>query len=763
MTPKRSQIKVLHLIGQGEWGGGERFVLELARRLDRTLFELEVACPGGGVLQARLEKVGVLVHPFEVPHLISPSGLWRLARLFADRQPLIVQSHGARMNVYTRLAARLAGVPVSISTIHYSLLSYPVTQWRKRLYLLADRWTAGLADRIVCVAEGLAKDLIQTSRRAADRVVVIRNGINTEQFVLANGLQLRRELGLEGKTLIGFLGRLTPEKDPVMFLRAVGKVRSTYPNIVALIVGDGPLRPILQAEARALGLGEACRFLGFRQDVPEVLAALDLFVLSSISEGLPFALLEAMAAGKPVVATAVNGVTEVVRPEEGEGLLVPPRDPAKMADAILRLLSDPAQTSEMGRRARRRVEETFTVERMVSAWTDLYQGLARRTQPKVLLVTADFPPMPGGQARYLWEIWTRLPAEKVMILAPATKERISCPVPIHRIWLPLGSGLGPRAVKVLLLCFAAMWVSFRTKPALICSGQATGGGIAAWIAHELFRIPFVLIVHGGDLLGRPWSRRLFSQMLNRAHLVVANSSFSKALASSYMDHRAGQKVKVIHPPLPFEFSTEFPDRLVARKALGLPEDEPVLLTVTRLVKRKGVDFVLKVLPDLITNYPGLIYLIVGEGPEKKWLQQFALGQGLSLSQVRFEGFVPQDHLPLYYAASDLFVLASRASSSDVEGFGIVYLEAQAAGLPVVAASGGGAPEAIRNQETGVLVPDGDPEALRQAITELLENKEKRITMGRRGSRWVRESFDPSRQATNFWKLLEEHIDSGVIE
>ena len=130
------------------------------------------------------------------------------------------------------------------------------------------------------------------------------------------------------------------------------------------------------------------------------------------------------------------------------------------------------------------------------------------------------------------------------------------------------------------------------------------------------------------------------------------------------------------------------------------------------------------------------------------------GNGLSVGQVRVEGFVPQDRLQLYYAASDLFVLVSRTSPSDAEGFGIVYLEAQAMGLPVIAATGGGAPEAVRNQETGILVPKDDPEALRLAIAELLENQEKRAKMGHQARSWVRKTFDAEKQAMKFWELLE---------
>jgi glycosyltransferase involved in cell wall biosynthesis len=188
---------------------------------------------------------------------------------------------------------------------------------------------------------------------------------------------VRRGLGLVAGPVIGFAGRLTPQKDPITFLRALAALRRELPTAAGLVIGDGPLRGDLEREAARVGLAQHCLFAGVRSDVPALLGAMDVFVLSSVSEGLPFVLLEAMALACPVVATAVNGVTEIVEPDV-TGVLVPPGDPASIAGAVLDLLQRPDRARALGAAARARVIERFSVERMVQDTERLYLDVAAR-------------------------------------------------------------------------------------------------------------------------------------------------------------------------------------------------------------------------------------------------------------------------------------------------------------------------------------------------------------------------------------------------
>jgi glycosyltransferase involved in cell wall biosynthesis len=293
-----------------------------------------------------------------------------------------VQSHGARPNLYAALAGRWARVPTIISTIHNSLYDYPISSIRRSLYLLGERLTYRLTDRTVCVADALAQDLKDRSGRDPGKIRVIQNGVDLDAFdpKIVDGWKARREFGLEDETpLIGIVGRMTPQKGHLDFLTALIQIKAAIPTVKALIVGDGPLRAKLVQYARTHRLEDCCIFTGMREDIPIIIAALDVVALPSLSEGLPFVLLEAMAMGKPVVATRVNGVSEVV--EDGvTALLVPPRAPDMLGRAVITLLINKELGSRLGAAARRQAERCFGLERMIREVETLYEELlAHRT------------------------------------------------------------------------------------------------------------------------------------------------------------------------------------------------------------------------------------------------------------------------------------------------------------------------------------------------------------------------------------------------
>jgi glycosyltransferase involved in cell wall biosynthesis len=313
------------------------------------------------------------VHVVDLERLVAPSAIVRLATTLRPLTPDIVQSHGARSNFYSRLAVAPLRRARHISTVHNSLRAYPVSAPRRRLYRAMDRLTLPLTARVLCVAEALSGDY-------RGRTTVIPNGVELRELDAARGKgqAVRAELGLGGSPVVGFVGRLTPQKDPATFLRAVGAIRREWPAARGLVVGEGPLRADLERERDRLGLGERCALVGARSDVPAVLDAIDVFVLSSVSEGFPFVVLEAMAMARPVVATAVDGVTEIV--EDGvSGVLVAPGNPASIAAETLDLLRRPDRARALGAAARARVAERFSVEAMVQRTQRLYLEVAGLT------------------------------------------------------------------------------------------------------------------------------------------------------------------------------------------------------------------------------------------------------------------------------------------------------------------------------------------------------------------------------------------------
>jgi glycosyltransferase involved in cell wall biosynthesis len=367
-------MRVVHVAGSADWGGGERYLELMARHLDREAFSIEVIVPAPGALCGRLADLGVPAHVVDLGALVSPRAVARLARALRGLAPDIVQSHGARSNFYARLAARLAGVRVAVSTVHNTLADYPVSAARLGVYRAMDRLTLPLTTRVLCVAAALARDY-------PGRSVVVRNGIDLDDFdPVAAGpaaRALRQTLAPDGGPLVGFVGRLTPQKDPLAFVALIAGVRRARPDVHGVIVGDGPLRAEVERAVGAHGLGASCRVLGARDDVAAVLAALDAFVLTSVSEGFPFVILEAMALERPVIATAVNGVPEIV--EAGvTGVLVERGAGAALARAVLDTLADAERARAMGEAGRRRVQARFTASRMVTETEALYRDVLLR-------------------------------------------------------------------------------------------------------------------------------------------------------------------------------------------------------------------------------------------------------------------------------------------------------------------------------------------------------------------------------------------------
>ena len=265
-----------------------------------------------------------------------------------------------------RVAAALSGVPIRIFTVHGWAFSAH-TGIASALYKRAERMMRPLTTVTICVAE--SERVAGLANRACDpeRTIVIRNGVDVDVAVPTRGD------GAE-PTVVA-VGRLQRPKDSITLARALGRVRASFS---AVIVGEGPDRPRLEAEIRRLGLEQAVVLAGDRSDVADLLTRADVFALSSTSEGLPLSILEAMAAALPVVASSVGGVPEAV--EDGEtGLLVPPRDPVRLAAALERLLVEPALRRRLGANGRERVREHFGLEAFQQAHVDVYRReLVRR-------------------------------------------------------------------------------------------------------------------------------------------------------------------------------------------------------------------------------------------------------------------------------------------------------------------------------------------------------------------------------------------------
>lgn len=357
-------IRALFVVPLLKAGGAERHLTTLLPRMDPARFTPSVVCIGGeGELFADLRAAGVEGTALNLRKWQAARALRELVSIIRRQRPDVVLVSGYNAETLGRIAARIAGVKHTIMWIHNASEITPRGVVHRTVDRALIRWTSSYFG----VAKVQRQFLVHERGYPADRIRIIHNGVDPELFDTNTDRRALAEFGFgkEGP-VVGILGSLRPEKDHTTFLRAARIVIDEMPQARFLVIGDGERRAHLEALCSELRITPNVHFAGARADVARMLCAIDVFALTSTTECLPMALLEAMACARPAVCTAVGGVTEVI--EEGEtGYLVPPKDPAQLAARILRLLSDPLTARRMGRSGRQRVETEFGLDSSVEA------------------------------------------------------------------------------------------------------------------------------------------------------------------------------------------------------------------------------------------------------------------------------------------------------------------------------------------------------------------------------------------------------------
>jgi len=356
-------------------GGAEVLAARFARRLrDRFRF-LFVCLDASGTLGDELAGEGFPVHVLGRRPGLDWRCSYRLAALLRREQVDVIHAHQYTPFFYGLMARLLYRRPAVLFTEHGR--HFPDYPRRKRV--LANRLLLRRRDRVVAVGEAVRQAIIANERIPAGRVEVVYNGVNLAPFAAGapDRAALRRELGVGPDDLVIVqVARLDYLKDHATAVRTLAHVVRRRPDARLVLVGEGPEADRINDQVRRSGLEANLRPLGLRQDVARLLAAADVFLLTSISEGIPLTLIEAMAAGLPVVATRVGGVAEVVE-DGGTGLLAAAGDDAALAGHVLRLAEDRALAGRMGERGRQRARQVFAEERMHAAYARLYDELAR--------------------------------------------------------------------------------------------------------------------------------------------------------------------------------------------------------------------------------------------------------------------------------------------------------------------------------------------------------------------------------------------------
>lgn len=378
-------IVLAELAGSAGYGGGERYLELLFDRLDRSNFSPLLICPEPGPFVGKMTAKGIPTDVVHLAPLFNPFALMRLTWLLKRKNVMILQTHGARANVYGRLAAWLAGVPCVVSTVHNSIRDYEVNCVRRYVYSAILRVVLPLTDRIICVSEALRQDVIADCPGVAPRTTTVWNGIDLALLSSRGDRnRIRREWWVGSGPVLLTVARLAEQKGHRFLIEALPALIAEWPSLVCLFVGEGECRESLRALAREKGVEQSCRFAGARNDVEDWYAAADVVVLPSLSEGFPFVVLEALAMSRPVVATNVNGVPELIR-DGLHGLLVPPRNPQALQAAIRTLLHDPSLAACLGKAGQKQVFARFTAGKMVRDTVRVFEEVmpALRCSPNV--------------------------------------------------------------------------------------------------------------------------------------------------------------------------------------------------------------------------------------------------------------------------------------------------------------------------------------------------------------------------------------------
>lgn len=688
-----------------ETGGSERQFAELARTLSPAAFRIHLGC-----IQRRGGFADGLGYIPKFPlggNLYGLKSLWtrlRLAQYLQRNHIAIAHAFDFYTNLTLIPAAKLAGVPVVIGSQRQlgDLLS--------RAKSRAQAAAFGACDVVVCNSRAAADRLVEQGLRKS-RVVVIGNGLPATAFAETPPALPRRP----GVLRVGMIARMnTRFKNHKVFLQAAARLCGRISGLEFVLVGDGPLRGGLERETDTLGLKTHVFFLGDRQDIPAILASLDVSVLPSSSESLSNAILESMAAGVPVVASRVGGNPELVSRERG--LLVAPDDDKSLADAIERLLRDPAMRADLGCNAKRFAHANFTAEHTAKRYEQLYaellekksgvanrrwtHGLGEEEERIRVAVVAASSRYVGGQsvqADLLLRHWQDDPAIEARFIAidpPLPRSLAGAQgIPFLRTliresfyFVSLLRGL--RDVQIAHIFSASYW-SFllATSP--------------AWFVAWLQGAKIVIHYHSGearDHLRRSRSARL---LLDAADRLVVPSEYLAGVFREFglQTHVVPNMVDLTQ----FTFRMRQPVR-------------PLLLFARGFHPYYCPDVAVRAFALIQRTYPEATLDLVGKGPLEPQIR--SLVRELNLCGVNFAGAVAHPKMARFYESADIFINASRLDNMPVS-----ILEAFASGLPVATTAPEGMSHLVEHERTGLLSKPGDARALAENVMRLVAHPE----------------------------------------
>jgi L-malate glycosyltransferase len=687
-------------------GGSERQFVELARALHPDHYRVNLGCLQAGGISP--EDIGPVQH-FDLGgslyRMQSMRTRFRLAAHLRRSKISIAHSFDYYTNLTLIPAAKLARVPVVIASQRQ--LGDLLTPAKRRAQLAMFRWS----DCVICNSHAAADHLIREGLPAA-KIAVIGNGLPLSAFAAHAPVAVRRP----GFLRVGMIARMnTRFKNHRILLEVGARLRNRSRDFEFVLVGDGPLRPELERLTDELGIREGVQFLGDRQDIPAILASLDVTVLPSTSESLSNAILESMAAGVPVIASNVGGNTELL--SQDRGILVAPNDLSALENA-LRHLSDSAEVREtLARNARAFAHENFTVEKMRKKYEELYSemlerknfrantsltragGAAKRHKLRVTIVAASMRYVGGQsvQAELLLRNWQRDPALQANLVpidpslphgfnwaerVPVLRTFVRQPFYLLALWR------GMKDTDIAHIFSASYW-SFLLAP------------FPAWLVSRLRRKKVLLHYHSGEARDHLRRFRSARPMLARMDALVVPSRYLVDVFAEF--GLRAEAIPNIVDLSQFRFRSRVPLR-------------PHLICTRGFHRYYRVDLVVQAFAEIQKAVPEARLDFAGGGPEQQQIRRQV--QQLGLSNVRFLGVMPHAEIASAYEDADIFINASSLDNMPVS-----VLEAFASGTPVASTAPEGMQHVIDHERTGLLSPPGDAALLSQNVLRLLSDQE----------------------------------------
>lgn len=740
-------------------GGAERHVTTLLPSLDRARVQPSLVCIGeSGALFHALTDGGVEAHALHRRKRQAVGSLADLVRMMRRIRPDIVCVRGYNAELLGRVAAVIARVPHTVVWVH----NIGDVQPRGRIRKISDRVLAPATSGYFGVARAQIPYMVDELHYAPAKSRVIYNGVDPSRFFPSDDRSMLAGLGVAPDApVVGIVAVLRPEKDHLTLLRAAAQVVSSIPDVTFLVIGDGELRSELEQAAERLGLGANVRFLGARSDVGDLLRALDVFVLCSYTvECFPVSLLEAMAAGRAAVCTAVGGIPELL--VNGEtGRLVPPRDPDMLAQRLVELLGDDDARHSMGAAARARVETKFSLRTMVeSAELALEQVSGRRPRtlgrPIRLTLILDVT-FVGGVEKVMLDVFRHFDPAVVMPRLVCLRE----PGPLAGEFRAAGFEVVSldrtgRSDPTTLPKLVADLRRSATDAVLLAHHNRAALALGRFAAR-VARVPVsVLAPHDMDMavLGKRCLPRwaVESMFLSDAMVLLSARHGAYLRDVEGVGSRPWRRVReyvvpngIVVPALPGSADREW-----ARHEFGADQDDFVIGIVARLSAQKAHQVLFAAIRSLLVSDPSTRLAVVGEGEREVELRSLAVELGIA-ERTSFLGI--RDDVSRLLAGFDVSCL-----SSVHEAMPIAVIESMAAGLPVVATDCGCLSDMVTDGEHGFIVPIGDAEAMAQRLATLASDTELRARLGKSARAKAEREYRIEDTARGYERMLTQMLE-----